>query len=1664
MIRLQGYGIELLSDDGRTSLFRCCPDHAGETFLIRCTNQTGHAGDPLTHEMQMAPHLGPEWAVQPIALSDIDGRPVLRLSDPGGMAFDKVIDKPVDLQKFLSIAINIAGALRQFHARGLVHKDLKPANILVATDLSVRLTGFGAAARLRPERHRETRRAADASPEPASGGAEVSGTWEYMAPEQTGRMTRSVDRRSDFYALGVSLYQALAGRLPFEAEDPAEWVLCHMAREPRAFSPQDGVPDGLAAVVMKLLSKPPEDRYQTARALELDLIQCLGDWQQSGAIGPFKLARHDRADLPTPPGMLYGRAGPIGTLEDELRRASDKGRMVMVLVSGTSGIGKSSLVHELRRRVEAEGGLFTAGKFDQHREGMAYATGGQAVRGLIAQLLELGPKARDIWRSAFQEALGENVVLLAEMIPEFARLMGPCPAIAELAPAESMNRFDHTFRQFLRVLSRKGRPLCLFIDDMQWIDKATLGLITRLISAGGVPHLMLIGAFRDNEIGPGHPMLGLVAAARRQVADLDTREIQLGPLSREEVTALIADTLARPMAEVVELAAYVHHQSNGNPLFTTQMLTALAESGALRLDSGQERWDWDMPAILLRQPVSSVTELMAARLERLEPTTQYVIARLACLGSIAHKSTLSLACGLDLSTVEDALWYAVQEGMLSQTGRGYAFVHDRVREASYALIPNDARPVTHLQIARRLTAELQGAPSDDLIIEAVSAYDKAAALLTDPQERHRVAELHLAAGRLAKDSGAQGAACDLLAGGLRLLGAERWTTCHQLSFDLDFTLAECALANGDFAQAEASLLSLQVQAISVPARAAVTSLLVTLYTASDRSDRAIETCLLFLQGFGFDWVPNPSPDLPRAEYARLCELRGSRSVPSLIDLPLMTDEDSLAIMDVLAAALPPAFFSDEHLVSLILCRMANISLLHGVSEASSLGFAYLGMVGGSYFGEYQVAYSYGRLGFDLADRHGFRRYRARVLMTFAYHVSPWTNDIREERPLLVEAFEDAKQSGDLTYAGFSSVTLVTSMLAVGDRLDKTQRTAETRLAFVRQARFGLCVDIHTTQLQLVRTLRGLNNDLATLNSPEFSETDFENHLAKNPSLDIAACWYWIRKLQSRFLAGRIEEAGHAADRAEALIWTSGGHFEIAEYHFHAALARLALPVPPMKKIVGHLTQLQILAGNCPANFEARLLLVSAEVARVRGEADGAMRGYDAAIRAAQASNLPQIEAMAHELGAAFYASRAADTVEIAYLRQARSCYESWGATGKVRQLDQLHPMLMQRLGAPVGGRAQSDPGLSSVLFGSLHEVSGMASLADTISALLRVVLEQAAASRAVLILSHGERLKIEAEAALSADGFSVRMVGEPVDAATLPQTILHATIRERDAIVVEDTQSESVSADPYFSNTAARSALCIPLEHRAKTVGLLYLENDHLRDAFPPDRISSLRLIAAQTALTMENATLEEKEALLKEVHHRVKNNLQLITSLLNLQACRIDDPQVARLFADSRDRVRSMALVHENLYQLGNFARVPMRTHLEAVAWHLFRAHSQQDGRIKLVMLVDDIQLDLDRAIPCGLIVNELVSNALKHAFPGDGEGIVTVRLELQDRLCRLTVSDNGIGTPATVNIETANTLGLQLVGDLAAQLKGRLIQVEQTEGTGFSVVLQLPKVDAKW
>ncbi|MDB5500759.1 MAG: histidine kinase [Tardiphaga sp.] len=1471
-------GLQVLSVDGGLAFCRGWRDTSegkrnGVLVMLPASEQpTSATLGRLAHEYSLKDQLDRTWAVRPLELERDRGQAVLVFEDPGGELLGGLLGTPMELGHFLRLAVGVAAALGKVHQHGLIHKDIKPPNILMnPASGEVWLTGFGIASRLPRERQ---------APSPPEF---IAGTLPYMAPEQTGRMNRTIDSRSDLYSLGVTFYQMLTGTLPFSAHDPLEWVHCHIARTPMPPHQRlETIPAPISQLVMKLLAKTAEERYQTAAGLEHDLRRCGAEWEARGRIDPFPLAEHDFTDRLLIPEKLYGRNQEVAALLGAFEHVVATGTPELILISGYSGIGKSSVVHELHKVLVPPRGLFAAGKFDQHMRDIPYATLAQAFQTLVRQILSKSERELQSWRDALREALGPNGLLIVDLIPELELVIGKQPPVSDLPPQDSQRRFQMLLRRFIGVFARPEHPLALFLDDLQWLDAATLDLLEGLLTQSDVRYLLLIGAYRDNEVDAAHPLLRRLDAIRR--AGPTVQDIVLAPLTHDDLGQLISDSLRCERKRANPLVQLVHEKTGGNPFFAIQFLSALADEALLVLDHADARWSWDLDYIHAKRYTDNVVDLMVGKIGRLPAETQTTVCQLACVGSGAVFALLGTVCEISQEDLHDSLWEAVRAGLVLRSDDSYAFQHDRIQEAAYSLIPEDARAEAHLRIGRLLLAHTPPDKREEIIFEIVSQFNRSTALIVSQAERDQLAQLNLTAGKRAKSAAAYSSALTHLAGGRAQLAEDCWIRQYPLTFELELHRAECEFLTNDLENAEKRLSMLSSRTENLLDLAAVTSLRLEVYIMLARSERFIEVGLEYLRQVGIEWSPHPTDDDLQKEYGRLRQRLGIRAIEELIDLPLMNDAGTLATMNVLSKLLPSGNYTDPNLNGLLVTRMVNLSLEYGNCNESCVGYATLALA--TDFGDHTTAQRFAQLSLDLVDKRGLNAFKARVYLRVGGAISPLMQGARFGRSLILQAWHETDKIGDVLYGSHCRSYALKCSIASGEPLAEVEREAAEGLDFAQKTGSGFVFAIILNKFYLARRLRGLSPGLRLFDNTEVNESDYEQYLEANPNLTNPGYQYWTRKLQACVFAEDYASALDAAVKGQAQI-QGPSLVDRAEYHFYAALAlagsvgavddaRLDRQITRLDALKAHHRQLQIWAEQCPENFENRAALVGAELARLENRDPDAKRLYEQAIRSARASGFVHNEALACEVAARFYAARGFDDIAEMYLARARDGYLGWGADGKVRQLEARYPQLVRTDPRSENTEATSpDQQLDvAAVVKASQALSSEMLLPRLIERLMTIAVQNAGADRGLLILPHESDYRIEAEA--RADGDQIVLHYGAAAAPAVPEAIIRYVMRTQESVILDDAAKQNLfSEDPYLSVRRQRSIFCLPLIRQGALVGLLYLENALATHVFTPDRARLLELLGSQAAISLENTRLfgdlQEREA---KVRRLVDSNI----------------------------------------------------------------------------------------------------------------------------------------------------------------------------------------------
>lgn len=1388
----------------------------------------------------------------------------------------------MDMNRFLRVAVRTAGALAKLHQEGTVHQNIRPGNIVVPDDEGeVSLTGVTAE-------------------EPSSEQHESipNSALPYISPEQTGRMNRPVDHRTDLYSLGIVFYEMLADAYPFQANDPIGWVHCHIARPPRPLNEAaPEVPDGLSNVIMKLLAKLADDRYQSARGLEVDLKRCLAEYEVTGTIEPFPLGLRDTSDKLQFPSKLYGRADECASLLDAFERSVGAGLPELFLVTGYSGIGKTSVVLEVQKPIVRERGFFVSGKFEQYKRDIPYLTITQAFRELVRQILT--ESDLDKWKLELEKALGANAQLVIDVVPQVELILGPQPPVAPLPPSEAQARFIKVFQKFIGVFARREHPLVLFLDDLQWADLASLKLIHQVLAQTATQYLFIIGAYRDNEVSPSHPLMTTLDEMRKD--HVRTTTITLGPLSLDHLMEFVADTFRCHPERADPMARLLRIKTDGNPFFVIQFLSELHKEQMLRFDAADGAWRWSVADIQARNFTDNIVDFMVAKLKKLPDETQQTMRLAACIGNQCDVQILTAIHDKPVESIHQDLRSALREGLMLRRGSSYKFLHDRIQQAAYLLIPEEQRGQVHLEIGRLLLSRVPEAEREDRLFDIVNHLNSGLGLISDDQERYRLAALNLQAGRRAKSSSAYSSAVSYLSAAAQLLPSDCWEREYQLTYDIYSEYAECACVVAQFSAVEDLCAAILGHATTAIEKCAAHCTRIQMHIMKVEPHLSVQAGLECLKLFGVDMPANPEPAAVRDRIVSILNSLKGKQIADLIHLPAMNHPEKVAMMNMLTILYPALFYTDPNLTDLIVCLMVKTSIDFGNSAASAKGYAMFGKALVDRLKEYELAYDFGKLAFDLVEKEKLSAAKGDVANFFAVTISIWTRHVNTNIEYNRIGFNAAVESGDVNSAMYNSANLSLAMLFRGDPLEHVYRSNITTYDYANTtAKLPVMADIFLVVLRFIQNMRGLTDYFGTLNGDSFDQNQFEEKVKQG--IPYPLVFLYLVQLQSQFMAGHYLEAVLASEDVGRHLVGNSALLMSVEYPFFTALSMAAcyFDVPEARQaefhraIKSHSDQLKHWAEHCPDNFLGKHLLVSAEIARIEGRHKEAGQLYDSAVKAFRESLFVHNEGLANELAAHFYIREGyGPAIPRTYLNEAKTCYTRWGAFGKVNQLIRRFPEFFEAAPDPDQPPASRRTMASAEQLDTMTTIKASQALSSDltperlIATLTRIVIEHAGAQRCCLILPVGDDLVLAAEGSAEHHGIDVRIpdAGTPPNPALIPFSVLNYVRRTREKLILNDGAMNAMfSSDEYIGRIQPKSILCLPIVRNNAVVGILYLENQFAKGAFHPKRLPLVEFLAAISLqntelfseLTQENAERRETEALLQKSAARAQRLLEM--------------------------------------------------------------------------------------------------------------------------------------------------------------------------------------------
>jgi len=1541
-----GYHInEQIYAGNRTIVYRGLRCSDGQAVAIKLLRNDFPSFNELVHfrnQYVIAKNLELPGTVKAYSLETYHNHYAMVMEDFGGISLSSYLaslvfasNEPLEglpINEFLPMAIQIASALDGLYRHHVIHKDIKPANILInPITKQVKLIDFSIASLL----PRETQEIENPNV--------LEGTLPYISPEQTGRMNRGIDYRTDFYSLGVTFYELLTGKLPFQSNDPMDLVHCHLAKQPIPVDRiNNSVPSMLSAIVSKLMAKNAEARYQSAIGLKYDLETCLYQWQKTGEIASFKLGQRDLCDRFIIPEKLYGRESEVFSLLEAFDRVS-AGSTEMMLVAGFSGIGKTAVVNEVHKPIVRQRGYFIKGKFDQFQRNLPFIAFVQAFRDLMGQLLSESDAKVEQWKTQILVALGENAQVVVEVIPELERIIGEQPPAPELSGSAAQNRFNRLFANFISVFTTEEHPLVIFLDDLQWSDSASLNLIQLLTSDRDRPYLFLIGAYRDNEVSPVHPLMLTLSDIQKTGATVNT--ITLEPLDRSDLNCLIADTLACSTALALPLTELVYQKTQGNPFFSTQFLKSLYEDGLIEFNFEARYWQCDITTVRTLALTDDVVEFMAVQLRKLPIQTQEVLKLAACIGNQFDLATLAIVDENSPAETATALWKALQEGLilpvsdvykfyqeggdsLSVTSSGeeaeqlqvkndqlakYKFFHDRVQQAAYSLIPEDQKGSTHLKIGQRLLNNTSPAEQEERIFDMVNHLNVGWELIIQQAERDKLAELNLLAGQKAKAATAYSAAVEYFNVGRKLLAIDSWQSQYKLTLILHNEAVEATFLSGDFEQMQRLAEVVLQQAKTLLDQVKVYKVKIQAYIAQNEPREAINKALQVLKLLGVEFPQNQnSSDIQRGLEETASILSGKR-IEDLIDLPQMTDPYKLAAIQLLSSVYTATYIAAPERLPLMVLKKVNLSIKNGNAPASAFAYANYGFLLCAVVGDPDSGYQFGQLALSLVSRVNAKETYTKTCVIVNVLVRHWKEHLKETLKSLKSNYSIGVEIGDLEYAAYSLLLYCEHSYFMGKELGELEREISNYWNAIAKIKQETVLHHQEIYWQSVLNLLRITENPCRIKGEIYDEeTMLQLHSSANDQTGLYRLYF--TKFQLCYLFGEYSEAIENAAIAENHLGAVIGLQLVPLFHFYDSLTWLAVyhntPQSEQKDILEKVRmnqeKMEKWAHHAPMNHLHKFYLVEAERHRVLGEKVEAIEMYDQAIALAKENEYLNEEALAHELAAKFYLEWGKEKLAKPYLTDSYYAYARWGAKAKIDDLEKRYPQLLaailqqnqtRSLESVTTSNSISSSSTNQTIAGSTSDtiidlptvikasqaLSSEIQIEQLLTTLMQVAIQNAGAQTGVLILKEEGIWKI---AAHCGDRQNCLLQDIPIEESqAIPQTVINYVKRTKETLVFDDVTAQlKLAADPYIKQHQPKSILCTPIIHQGKMMGILYLENDLTTGAFTSDRIAILNILCSQAAISLQNARLyqqsqEYSQKLEQFIHDLKQMQLQLVQS-----------------------------------------------------------------------------------------------------------------------------------------------------------------------------------------
>jgi PAS domain S-box-containing protein len=1410
----------------------------------------------LTYEYEQAKYIESEhvskvYGFEKVREQNWNGLMFFMENPPGISLRLYLISKKIHVRELLDIAIQIAQGLKELHRYEIIHSDINPNAIIVnpeTRNIKIRDFGFNSITAYKTEEIYNPEILRNNLP--------------YISPEQTGRTSRKIDYRSDFYSLGMTLYEALTGEPPFPSQDPLEIIHAHMTRQPQP-SPEakDAIPQMVYSIIMKLIAKNPESRYQSAHGIISDLQECMNQLKSSGRIEVFTPGKNDIHDRFIIPQKLYGRKNEIDNLTT-LFEQTRQGPSRFSLVSGPGGIGKSTLIHELHRPVTRHKGYFALGKFNSLNSDMPYSALIQAFQGLIKQILTESDERLQIWKSALLEAVGSNGRIITDIVPEAELLIGRQAEVPETGPEESQNRFKFFLKKFVSIFGNENHPLVLALEDLQWADSSSLALLQNLAAESGLSYILFIGSYRnDSDQREFSAWLENLKQLKSEISDL-----KLEPLSLSDVTELIIDTLKSPADACRSLAELIYRKTGGNPFFVKQFLKRLNEDDILVYTTAVG-WHWDLNRIQMMQATDNVIELMIERISRMQATSIEILKIAAIIGNRFNPEILAEVCDKPVNDIIIDLNESIQNELIILVPPYYTFSHDRIHESILSIISDSELNELHNRIGNAMLGCAPAENMPEIVFNTLDHFNRSLDQVTDPAQKKAIIQMNILAANKAKLSNAYASAVKYLDYAISLLPPDMWEKDYETAFSIFLEKASAQYLAGIIPEDESLFNTLLIRAQTSTDKAKIYSLLIVLRSHQNRIDEAIGLGIKVCKLFNLKFSPNPGMSSIFTEFLRVRKSLKKVTIHELYNKPEIKDRGILQLMDLLVKIAVPAYHSNleshRKLLFLITLKLLALTLKHGNSKYSAFAYVAYGAIIGAVRGEYQKGYELGRLGITLDNKYSDLELRARIYHLFGSMIGFWNQPFNEYIEYFTTAFQTGIAMGDFLFTSFSILNIFFHSFRKGKDINSLILIYETHLNFIKLSRFSLGLDIFNIFYAMIYNLKGIGGAQGIIPDVD-DDPALMIRIGKNRYV---LHLYYLTRIISSYMFGDYDKALEMASlmekEADRFLYAV---VHIEEYYLYYGLAiagNFDSLTPGSRKRYAKILEksvhkLKLWSDTCQENFLHLYLLLKAELLRIHGRDLEALNCYGQAIQHSQKNGYINHEAIICERAADFHIRLGNPISAGAHVNQALNCFRQWGADMKVRDIERKFSLYLQQ--TPTGEVTSTRLLNYASIVNSLQAISSEIITEDLLKKLMKIALENAGADRGFFITVEANSATIVAETTMT-DDIRTIVKSIPYDVKKdLLIPVINYVMRSKKCLVIHDARrEENIPLDQYPEDSRPMSVLCLPIERHAKLTGILYLENRIVAGAFTADHIEILQLLSSQAAISLEIAQLYDK-------------------------------------------------------------------------------------------------------------------------------------------------------------------------------------------------------------